>query len=90
MNHLQKRRLLLAFIMLWFSIFIIWVYQMNRVNANWMEYAERIVIGVNYFPPRIQQLCSDAYIGVEYNPRIEKRCRVLWDSWTKEIITNNL
>lgn len=40
-----------------------------------------------YFPPRIQQLCNDNFIGTDWNKsmKYEKRCRVLWAAWTNEI-----
>lgn len=38
----------------------------------------------NYYPPRIQQICWDNYYGVDWDiaKKQEKRCRVLWNSWT--------
>jgi len=39
----------------------------------------------NWLPPRTHQICNDAFIWVEYNPKLEKRCRGLWTAWTNEI-----
>lgn len=83
MNHLQKRRLLLAFITLWLSIFMIGVYQMSKAHASAFYYNS------NNLPPRTQQLCYNEFIGVEYNPMHERRCRGLWTSWTGEIKNSN-
>lgn len=40
-----------------------------------------------YFPPRIQQICWDNHYGVDWDiaKKQEKRCRVLWTSWTEQI-----
>ncbi len=35
--------------------------------------------------PRTQQICNDNMYWVEYNPKLEKRCRILWTEWVNEM-----
>lgn len=39
-------------------------------------------------PPVIVATCSDSFIGASYNPKLENRCRFLWNQWTREILMN--
>ena len=34
------------------------------------------------------QTCEKWYIGYEYNPKLDKKCRILWNMWTKQILSN--
>ena len=41
----------------------------------------------NYYPPRVQQLCYNNFIGTDWNKSMKyaNRCRWLWTEWTNEI-----
>lgn len=52
--------------------------------------ASKFYYNQNFLPPRIHQLCNDNFIWAEYKVGLEKRCRGLWNSWTSEILTNNI
>jgi len=35
-----------------------------------------------------EQFCQKGFIGYNYRPSMEKRCRTLWDTWTQQIINH--
>lgn len=37
---------------------------------------------------RKEIICQKSFIGYEYNPRLEIRCRGLWTEWTRQILNN--
>ncbi len=34
----------------------------------------------------LKMTCSNAYIGYEYNPKLDKPCKRYFDMWTREIL----
>lgn len=37
---------------------------------------------------RKEVICQKSFIGYEYNPKLENRCRALWTEWTRQILNN--
>lgn len=68
----------IAFFVLYFVLFVMTIAHFAKPsNAS----------AANYYPPRVQQLCYNNFIGTDWNKsmKYEKRCRVLWTAWTEQI-----
>lgn len=81
MNY-HKKRLIVTAIMVLVAL-LLGCYGIEKLSAKPFYYNQ------GWLPPRTHQVCNDAFIGYEYQPRLEKRCRVLWNAWTGEINNSN-
>lgn len=81
---MSNKNMILGLLLAMFFVFLLG--KLPTTNAsNYYPRGNEVTSG--YYPPRIQQLCYDNFIGTDWNKsmKYEKRCRVLWTSWTNEI-----
>lgn len=82
--NIHKKRLIVTAIITFAAITIVFAcLSIDKASAKPFYYNQ------GWLPPRTHQICNDAFIGYEYQHRLEKRCQILWDSWTKEILSNH-
>lgn len=78
----KEAKFFIVFVLLWIvaTISIVILYCNNKAEA-------KFYYNQNFLPPRIHQLCSDNFIGTDWDKamKYEKRCRGLWTEWTNEI-----